>query len=1169
MSLIKPLFDLTTFKSLLKALNKEEGSVLVTGIIESQKAHLVYGLYKKIKSPILIVTHSEVEAKNIYSDLSLFQEDIVRYYPSKDIVFYNADVKNLEIIIQRFKIINSLINNENIIIVTSVETLLDKICSKKLYKSNIITCGVGEKLELEVLKEKLVTLGYERRDIVEYPGQFAVRGGIVDIFLYTLESPVRIELWGDEIDSIRMLNLSTQRSVKNIEEVVITPVKEVIYTEEVIKNARESIMQEYQKLYAKHMKNKNEEIAENLKVNITKLLELLEEETYSSKLDRYISYFYNDPSSILDYMPKKATIIVDEPRRVKEHANFIIDEFIGSIKRRIETGDALPSQSNLIFSYDDVINKISKYKNVLFSGLTYSIKDFKLKEIINFWVKPTTTLTDKLTLVLDDLKYYVKNKYKVVILAGTKIRGRYIEEELRLEGLNASYISKIEEVEMENSFIAITEGILIKGFEYPYINFVVLSCDAKSIVDKAIKKRKNKETVIIESFTDLKLGDYIVHENHGIGIYRGIEQITQNGINKDYLKLEYADGGNIYVSTTQLNFIQKYIGGETAKIKLNKLSSKEWIKTKSRVKKSVKVLAKDLIDLYAKRMNLDGYKFSEDTVWQSEFESMFPFEETYDQLEAIYKVKEDMESTKVMDRLICGDVGYGKTEIAIRAAFKCIYDEKQVAFLVPTTILAQQHYNNFMERMKDFNIKIGMLSRFVPLKQQKETFKEIATGECQIVIGTHKLFNKDLKFKDLGLIVIDEEQRFGVKHKETLKVMKENIDVLTLTATPIPRTLHMSLIGIRDMSLLEEPPLLRQSVQTYVIEYNEYFVKEAIIRELARGGQVYYVYNRVSNISEIAYKIQEIVPEARVSCAHGQMNERELENIMLEFISGKIDVLVCTTIVETGLDISNANTIIIQDAQRMGLSQLYQLRGRVGRSNRLAYAYLMYKKDKVLTEIAEKRLQTIRDFTELGSGFKISTRDLELRGAGNLLGGEQHGHMDTIGYEMYCKLLSEAIKEEKGEGIQISLETTIDINVSAYIPKEYIENEEQKLIIYKKISEINSKEDYYDVQEEIEDRYGTIPIYVQNLLEIVLLKSYANKLYMSSVKEINNSVEFIFIKDSQINVEGLVKCITTNKNVRFVTNKVNKIIYDIDKNKKLNIKELIEFLKELIEEIVV
>ena len=665
-------------------------------------------------------------------------------------------------------------------------------------------------------------------------------------------------------------------------------------------------------------------------------------------------------------------------------------------------------------------------------------------------------------------------------------------------------------------------GYIAEGYEYPMLKFTVIAESDIFGKRKKKKKRKTYEGRKIQSFSELKPGDYVVHENHGVGIYQGIEKIVVDKISKDYMKISYAQGGNLYIPATQLDLIQKYAGSDSKKPKLNRLGTQEWTKTKAKVRGAVKEIAKDLVELYAARQNQDGFVYGKDTVWQKEFEEMFPYEETEDQLLAINAVKKDMESHKIMDRLICGDVGYGKTEIAIRAAFKAVQENKQVVYLVPTTILAQQHYNTFCQRMKDFPVRVDLMCRFRTPAQQRDTIQNLKRGLVDIVVGTHRVLSGDIEYKDLGLLIIDEEQRFGVQHKEKIKKLKKNVDVLTLTATPIPRTLHMSLIGIRDMSVLEEAPQDRLPIQTYVMEYNDEMVREAIERECARNGQVYYVYNRVEDIAEVTAHIQKLVPELNVSFAHGQMKEHELEKIMYDFINGDIDVLVSTTIIETGLDISNVNTMIIHDADRLGLSQLYQLRGRVGRSGRMAYAFLLYRKDKLLKEIAEKRLAAIREFTDLGSGFKIAMRDLEIRGAGNLLGAEQHGHMEAVGYDMYCKMLNEAVKHLKGElSEEDTFTTALDINVDAYIPDSYIPNEYHKLDIYKRIAAIESEEEMDDMIEELIDRFGDIPKKVELLLEVARLKNLAHQAYVTEVTQKGVTYTFRMYEKAKIHVERI------------------------------------------------
>ncbi len=1060
---------LESFSTIAGCIQKGKTPVLATGVIDSQKNHLTAEILKRFKKTAIVVTHNAVAAKEIAEDLKFLSENEVCLYPSKDIIFYNADVQSKSLTKQRLNILDALSENkEAAIIVLSVEALFDKLTPMEMFKKSILNVEVGDEISIRAVQEHLVSKGYEHSELVEGAGQFAVRGGIVDIFTPSYDYPVRIEFWGDEIDSIRFIDTITQRSMDKVETIRIIPMTE---------------------------------LDESLK--------------------------HDGGVSLFNYLPEDSIVFFDEPNKIGEHAKSVTAEYNESVQNRILKGIIQTEEAKLIFSYGDILSFSSGFKTVLYTLMTQNIKDFTIKEIVNFSVKSVAALRQRFDLLLEDLKFYVNNHYKVVIVSASQTRGQRLTEEIRQAGFSARYVHEITEIPAGT--ILITEGSLHKGFEYQHINLVYFTDRELYGDDKKKKKHyKKRSGQKIDSFTDLKIGDYIVHDNHGIGIYRGIEQIVTDGIGKDYLKLSYSDGGNLYVPTSQMDMIQKYIGGDSVKLKLNKLGGADWAKAKAKTRKAVEVVASELIELYAKRQEANGYAFGPDTIWQKEFEEMFPFDETEDQLNAIVDTKKDMESGRVMDRLICGDVGYGKTEVAIRAAFKAAQDGKQVAVLVPTTILAQQHYNTLVERLKDYPVTIEMLSRFRTDKQQMESLSRLEKGTADIVIGTHRLLSKDVKFKDLGLLIVDEEQRFGVNHKEKMKKFKETVDVLTLTATPIPRTLHMSLTGIRDMSILEEPPHERQPIQTYVMEYNEEFVKDAIYREISRDGQVYYLYNRVRNISEVAAKISKLVPDATIAYAHGQMSERELENIMVDFINGAIQVLVCTTIIETGLDISNANTIIIHDADYMGLSQLYQLRGRVGRSNRQAYAYLMYRRDKVLPEVAEKRLQAIREFTEFGSGFRIAMRDMEIRGAGNLFGGEQHGHMDAVGYDMYCKILAEVISEIKDEVKFDEFETSVDININANIPNFYIKDEAQKLEMYKKISLIRNIKDYYDVQEELEDRFGTIIQSVQNLLDIALLKACAHKADIAEIRHKGNDIVLYFRHDAKADVNKIMQAVSDN-----------------------------------------
>ncbi|MCL2400328.1 MAG: transcription-repair coupling factor [Defluviitaleaceae bacterium] len=1065
--LFSPLHSLESYQSISLA----NSPLLVTGVIGSAKWHLASSLMAKENRPGLIITYSELSAKTIYEDFRYFFPENCRLYPTRNPLFYAADVKSTDITRKRFTILSELLEKESLVIILSAEVLLDRLTPKNTFVDNILTLHLGTFMEPENLILTLSNLGYKRATQVEGPGQFAMRGGIIDICTIREignssadrdSTALRIEFFGDEIDSIRLLDVITQRSGDRIEKVDIFPMEEL----------------------NKHNPS-------------------------------------NEETNLLNYLPKDTVIFFDEPNYISTHIKTVLAEYEEGVKGHLLKDGALPVKSEMLLTYEQALHQVDEFDTVLLTDMAGVIDNFTPKSMASFTVKACPPLRRNPEELKEDISFWLDQNYKLLILAGN---GQQLTKTLVEFEIPARYEENL--TDLPPRIVTITNGTLASGFEYPECKIAVIT-DKEIFAkkDKKRKRRRNQNGAKIDNFTDLRPGDYIVHDNHGVGIFVGIEQIVTDGLSRDYLKLAYSDGGNLYVHTNQMDMIQKYIGG-AEKLKLNKLGGADWAKAKSRVRGAVKILAQDLVALYAKRQASKGFVYSPDTVWQSEFEGLFPYEETDDQISAIEDVKKDMESEKVMDRLICGDVGYGKTEVAIRAAFKAVQDDKQVAYLVPTTILAQQHYLNFTSRLKDYPVKIERLSRFQTAKEQKDTLHRLGKGETDIVIGTHRILSKDMKFHNLGLIIIDEEQRFGVSHKEKLKALKENVDVLTLTATPIPRTLHLSLTGLRDMSLLNEPPEERQPVQTYVMEHNSEFVKEAINRELARDGQVYYLHNRVRNIDEEAAKVKKLVPHAEIAFAHGQMSENELENIMMAFVAGDIQVLVCTTIIETGLDISNVNTIIIQNADFMGLSQLYQLRGRVGRSNRLAYAYLMYQKDKILEETAQKRLQTIRDFTEFGAGFKIAMRDLEIRGAGNLLGAEQHGHMDTVGYDMYCKLLAEAVQELQGETTVQNFETTVDLVVNAYIPEYFIEDEVQKLEIYKKISQIQNQQDSNDMQEEIEDRFGDLPQPVQNLLDIALLKARSRRLGVISIAEKQLRLVITFKEDATVDVDRLTSLVS-------------------------------------------
>ena len=1119
-ALTAPLTELGSFQQILEGIAKGNTPVFATGVIDAAKTHLAYSLQAEIKRPLFLLTYSELRAKEILEDLTFFTKDCA-YYPAKDILFYSADVHSMEMNRQRFLVLERLFKGETPIIVASAEALLDKYPPKEIFAAFRLTLRTGEIVEIAELTRKLVRMGYERTELVESPGQFSLRGGILDIWSLTAEDAVRIEFWDDEIDSIRSMDAQSQRSVEKLEEASIFPMREMVYTEEQAVSAAERIEQEYRKVL-KNLEQKGEtENAERLREHIGEDAARLRAEKTLPALGAYADYFYENPVSLLSYLQEDTLLVFDEPERIREHMDILTEEYRESVKGRIAQGYLLPGQSNMLYDYTEILRQAESFAELLLAGLNQKTVDFRPKTMVNLSVRSTPSFQQRADLFCEELEYLKKNHFRTLILAGSGTRAQRMAKELQEMGLEAVYIDSLEK-EVPKGAVWVARGTLSKGFRYDYIDFAVF-CDSELFGGKEKKKRKKrrKNGAAIESFTDLHIGDYVVHDNHGIGVFRGLEKISVEGVQKDYMKISYRDGGSLFVPVNQMDMVQKYIGTGSAAPKLNKLGGQDWAKAKAKARKAVQIMAEDLVALYAKRAAAQGFVYGADTVWQQEFEESFPYEETDDQLMAIAATKRDMESNKIMDRLICGDVGYGKTEVAIRAAFKAVQDGKQVVFLVPTTILAQQHYNTFVQRMKDYPIRIEQMSRFRTPAQQKKVIEDLKKGLVDIVIGTHRVLSSDMQYKDLGLLMIDEEQRFGVTHKEKIKKMKENVDVLTLTATPIPRTLHMSLVGIRDMSVLEEAPEERQPIQTYVMEYNEEMVREAITRELSRNGQVYYVYNRVNTIADMAAKIGEMVPDANVAFAHGQMSERELEKIMFSFINGEIDILVATTIIETGLDISNVNTIIIHDSDRMGLSQLYQLRGRVGRSNRTAYAFLMYKRDKVLREIAEKRLAAIREFTDLGSGFKIAMKDLEIRGAGNLLGERQHGHMEAVGYDLYCKMLNEAVKNLKGEDTAPDFLTTVELEVDAYIPASYIVNEQQKLDIYKRIAGVETESESAEMKEELLDRFGTVPKSVDNLLRIALLRAQAHKLYIMEIKGRPGELRFVYRPDARVHGENI------------------------------------------------
>ena len=1116
-----PLRELGEFEEIRSKLKNHRGLMQIGGCIDSQRAHLIDALGEGYPLKI-IVAANDLKAKEIAENYRFFDRNFYTF-PAKDFIFFQADVHSNQLERGRIRTLQALCGRERekeLCIITTMTALMNRMMPPDQWQKASFTLTAGEEISLPDVRMALAGLGYEAADQVDGMGQFSVRGGIVDIFPLTQEEPVRIELWGDEIDSIRRFDPDSQRSLERIDSVTIYPAGEIILSAAAQERGKNSILAQTKKQEALFRKKQKTEEAYRVRTLGQEAVDRMENGRDLSGLEVFLEDFYPEAGGLLDYLPEDALFFLDEPVRLMEAALSAEKEYRESMAARLEKGYIVGSQMKLFLPALQVQEQLLARRCVGLCTLESVRSSWQVKEQYSIQVHSVSPYNNSFETLEKDLQQWKKNGSRVILLSASRTRGKRLAQDLQRDELNAFY-SEDTDRELAAGEIMVTCGSAHRGYEYPLIKFVVLT--DSDIFGQEKKKPRRRTTQYegrrISSFTDLAPGDYVVHESHGLGIYRGIEKITTDKVVKDYMKIEYQGGSNLYVPASSLDVIQKYAGAGASTPRLSRLGGSEWKKTKSRVRGAVREIARELVDLYAVRSRAKGVVYGPDTVWQREFEEMFPFEETEDQLQAIADTKRDMEQGRVMDRLICGDVGYGKTEIALRAAFKAVQEGMQVAYLVPTTILAQQHYNTFTQRLKDFPVRVDLLCRFRSPQQQKKTIADLKRGTVDIVIGTHRLLSKDVVFKSLGLLIIDEEQRFGVTHKEKIKQLKTNVDVLTLTATPIPRTLHMSLIGIRDMSVLEEPPSDRLPIQTFVMEYNDEMVREAICRELARNGQVYYVYNRVNTIAEHTARLAALIPEARIAFAHGQMRERDLEQIMYEFINGEIDVLVSTTIVETGLDIPNANTMIIHDADTMGLSQLYQLRGRIGRSGRNSYAFLMYRRDKMLREVAEKRLSAIREFTELGSGFRIAMRDLEIRGAGNLLGSEQHGHMDAVGYDLYVKLLNESVMALKGKQIITEdFETTIDLDIDAYIPPRYIENENRKLEIYKRIASIRTPAEYDEILEELIDRFGDPPVCALNLLRIALLRSKAHENYLTDVTAKEGELRFVYYPQAPVDV---------------------------------------------------
>ncbi|WP_284140725.1 MULTISPECIES: transcription-repair coupling factor [unclassified Virgibacillus] len=1105
-------------QSILQGVTNGLQEQLVAGLAGPARSLLVSILHKSNHRPILLVTYQLTQAQQLYEDLtSLVGEDNVYLYPVNELIASEISVASPELRSQRIEALKEWSMRKSGILIAPVAALKRMLPPKAYWEKYQIHIKDGEEIDLEACLTSFVDMGYVHASMVNTPGEFSRRGGIIDIYPVTEEHPLRIELFDDEVDSIRYFDADTQRSLDKKREVLIGPATELLLSEQDLLSGAQRLEQ----ALAKTLKTMEaSEVKETLAETISYDIERLKSLEHFQELNKYIGFLYERPASLLDYLPANGIVLLDEMSRIQETATTLDTEEAEWYSSLLESGKMVKDSS---FSFDWITtwSKID-HPRIYMSVFLRHIPNTQPQNIINLSSRAMQEFHGQMHLLKNELNRWEKANYSVVVIAPNEQRAEKIQSIFLDYDMEAVLATELA-FPLEKPTIIV--GNISNGIEMPMHKLVIITENElfKKRNKRSRKRQKISNAERIKSYQELKVGDYVVHANHGIGKYSGIETLEVAGKHKDYLLIKYSGDDKLFVPIEQIELVQKFVGSEGKEPKLYKLGGSEWTKVKRKVQSSVEDIADELIKLYAEREAQKGYAFNKDTEMQREFDAAFPYQETEDQLRCIEEIKQDMERARPMDRLLCGDVGYGKTEVAIRAAFKAVADGKQVAVLVPTTILAQQHYETFRERFQDHAINIGLLSRFRTRKQQKDTIDGLRRGTVDVVIGTHRILSKDVQYRDLGLLIVDEEQRFGVKHKEKIKQLKTNIDVLTLTATPIPRTLHMSMLGVRDLSVIETPPENRFPIQTYVLEYNPILIREAIEREMARGGQVFFLYNRVENIDKIARDIGMLVDDAKIAVAHGKMNETELESVMFSFLEGEFDVLVSTTIIETGVDIPNVNTLIVYDADRMGLSQLYQLRGRVGRSNRVAYAYFTYQKDKVLTEIAEKRLQAIKEFTELGSGFKIAMRDLSIRGAGNLLGSQQHGFIDSVGFDMYSQMLKDAIDARKlGKDIEEVevVEPELLLNIDAYLPDTYIQDGKQKIDMYKAFQGSSTLEDLEELQEELIDRFGDYPEEVENLLTVTRLKVIAKREHVESITEKNGKIELLLSEDRSQRVDG-------------------------------------------------
>ncbi|MGG4167472.1 transcription-repair coupling factor [Rossellomorea vietnamensis] len=1129
--ILKQVHQSEELQSIIAGVEERLSEQLVAGLSGSSRTAYIADVYLQTNKSTVVVTHNLFQAQKVYDDLIQFlSEDEVYLYSANELIAAELSVASPELRAQRIEVMNKLSNHQQGVYIVPVAGLRKILPPKSMWATNQISFQMGEDIDLDEVLNQLVQMGYQRTGMVSTPGEFSLRGGIVDIFPLTTQNPVRIELFDTEIDSIRLFSVEDQRSIDKLNEIEIGPATEVLLKYE---NMERLIHEINAGLSTSLKKVKSAAVKEKMTEYIGHEVGQLENGQVPEQIFKYLSLAYDKPSSLLDYLPEDGVLFFDEYSRVQEMSESLEKEEAEWYTSLLQEGQII-HDVHVSHTFSSLVSK-TKLPKVYFSLFLRHIPNTSPQNIFNVSTKPMQNFHGQMNVLKAELDRWKKGKYTVVLLGPDQERVKKLQRVLDDYKIEIAFVEDGDK--LLSGTIQMINGSLTSGFELPLQKLAVIT--EEELFNKKTQKKPRRQKLSnaerIKSYSELKVGDHVVHVNHGIGKFLGIETLEINGVHKDYLHVKYQGNDKLYVPVDQIELVQKYVASENKDPKLYKLGGSEWKKVKSKVQSSVQDIADDLIKLYAEREAAKGYAFSPDGDMQREFEMAFPYEETDDQLRSVSEIKLDMERERPMDRLLCGDVGYGKTEVAIRAAFKAIADGKQVAILVPTTILAQQHFETIKERFQDFPVEIGLLSRFRTRKQQQETTKGLKNGTVDIVVGTHRLLSKDIQYRDIGLLIIDEEQRFGVTHKEKIKQLKTNIDVLTLTATPIPRTLHMSMLGVRDLSVIETPPENRFPVQTYVMEYNGALIKEAIEREMARNGQVYFLYNRVEDIERKADEISMLVPDARIAYAHGQMSENELEAVILSFLAGEYDVLVTTTIIETGVDIPNVNTLIVFDADRMGLSQLYQLRGRVGRSNRVAYAYFTYRKDKVLTEVAEKRLQAIKEFTELGSGFKIAMRDLTIRGAGNLLGAQQHGFIDSVGFDLYSQMLKEAIEERKGDlPKQPESSFEVDIEIDAYIPDDYIKDGHQKIEMYKRFRSLSSLPEIEELEEEILDRFGEYPEEVGYLFLISEMKIYAKNTKLESIKQDKKTVNIFMSPEGTAQIDGSKVFNLCNKHGRAV-----------------------------------